>query len=474
MPTGQIDLMSVYQPFPLRVESMQYDACFQIGEFDSPNMIKGSGVVVLIPLKTGTDLSGSGAKFIDAFVGKMTSVVVATETTGFQDVSVTGLTNWKVSDILKEDRPFYTWINRDGTRVVVMAEPIIISESSMASIRLSLPITPPADVIHEIGAVRYKASPPDCTLNPEKCKKPRTIVQPAIKQTRGESNQDVLVKILSGLGYFILAVGAVWLAIWFAKGYGADGMKYLGDTLGRSLAAGYGAMRKIPLPTAPALPTRSGIANTLGIGASSASRSGRTPEQIAAADARIQGAKDEHETGKARARAILEARRTRRAAAPKRVMNPLPPEARGTNFEQVNPMRLKQIAADAKKEGTDKFERTNPMRLKQIAADAKKEGTDKFERTNPMRREPPVTPKTQAAASGVGPLNAASPRRFSDSGPKSRAPNVREFSPNMQNIIKQQKARRTPMSAADQAARGINQGGRHRRRRMKTGRQNRS
>ena len=456
MPTGQIDLMSVYQPFPLRVESMQYDACFQIGEFDSPNMIKGSGVVVLIPLKTGTDLSGSGAKFIDAFVGKMTSVVVATETTGFQDVSVTGLTNWKVSDILKEDRPFYTWINRDGTRVVVMAEPVIISESSMASIRLSLPITPPADVIHEIGAVRYKASPPDCTLNPEKCKKPRTIVQPAIKQTRGESNQDVLVKILSGLGYFILAVGAVWLAIWFAKGYGADGMKYLGDTLGRSLAAGYGAMKKIPIPTAPALPTvalpsRSSVANTLGIGASSASRSGRTPEQIAAADARIQGAKDEREAGKARARAIVEARRTRRAAAPKRVMNPLPPEARGTNFEQVNPMRLKQIAADAKKEGTDKFERTNPM-----------------------RREPPVTPETQAAASGVGPLNAASPRRFSDSVPKSRAPNVSEFSPNMQNIIKQQKARRTPMSAADQAARGINQGGRHRRRRMKTGRQNRS
>lgn len=220
-PSGVVDIMSIYQPFPLRIEGQQYDACFQIGEFSSVGM-SGSGVVVLIPLVVGSDPTGSGAKFINAFASKMSAVTVVDKETGYQDTPVTGLTSWKVGDILKTDRPFYTWITKEGTRVVVMAEPIKIAEGDMASIQLTLPITPPGDAIHEITNVKYKSSPPDCVAHPELCKKPFKAKQPAITQTTGGANKDTIVKvilsIISALALFI----AVKFAIDLANGSGAS------------------------------------------------------------------------------------------------------------------------------------------------------------------------------------------------------------------------------------------------------------
>jgi hypothetical protein len=55
-PSQIIDVMSIYHPFPLRLDSLnkgapvQYDACLQLGEFPS-SRYKGNSAVVLFPLK---------------------------------------------------------------------------------------------------------------------------------------------------------------------------------------------------------------------------------------------------------------------------------------------------------------------------------------------------------------------------------------------------------------------------------------
>jgi len=214
MATGNITHMSVYHPFPLRIDGHQYDACFQIGEFGS-TVIKGTGVVVLIPLASVLNITGHGANFVDTFAGLMTG-------TATRNVDVASL---KIADILDASRPFYTWQNRDGARVIVMSEPVTISASNMASIKMSAPTTPPADVIHEIHQAQYKAvAPPP--------RPPVRIVQPPVDLTVGETHHDKIVEVLKRVGYAVAVFFVVWLAIRFAKSdAGANVMKSIGGGL---------------------------------------------------------------------------------------------------------------------------------------------------------------------------------------------------------------------------------------------------
>lgn len=251
-PGAEVGLMSVYQPFPLRIEGAQYDACFQIGEFNMKNGPGiGTSIVILIPLKISPNVQ-KGGKFINAFASSIPNILGGTPDilTGFPDVQVTGLTSWTIADVLQSDRPFYTWKNKDDTRVVIMAEPIGIAEGDMGNIK-RLPITPPGDVLHEIAdAVFYKPAPPlDCTGNPIQCKKSFKIVQPPVPAPIGTGKKDMIGDILGAFAYFILAVIAVWIAITLATGYGEKAMRWIGNKLGSLFRSPTPA--PAPAPAAP-------------------------------------------------------------------------------------------------------------------------------------------------------------------------------------------------------------------------------
>ena len=242
--SGSITQMSVFHPFPLRIEGQQYDACFQIGEFGSRNkgrlpppfqhvvydlgpLVRGSGVVVLIPLATGSDVSGPGARFVNSFARLMPSAV--------NNVSIPSL---KIGDILDVSQPFYTWKNTDGTRVIVMKDPVSISASDMASIRRSIPATPPADVIHEIQSAQYKPAPPP--------PKPpaRRILQPPVDLTIiGESKRGLFIEVLKTTGYVVAAFFVIWLAIKFAK---SDTGRNVVEGIGGGLAGLWRGIRGAP------------------------------------------------------------------------------------------------------------------------------------------------------------------------------------------------------------------------------------
>ena len=264
VPGGDIGIMSVYQPFPLRIEGQQYDACFQIGEFTMPDGVGvGSSIVILIPLKISATI-GKGGNFINAFASSIPTILGGTpdQLTGFPDVQVTGLTSWNVADILQEGRPFYTWTNKDGTRVIVMSDPIGIADGDMTNIK-RLPITEPGNAMHEIADnIFYKSAPPlDCAGNPVMCKKPFTIVQPPIALKEQSTRTDQGAKFLGGLAGFLMVLFAVWLALWLTTGPGATFMKSISNGMGNLMVKS----------------TRQGqVAQT-----------SRTPEQRAAADARI-------------------------------------------------------------------------------------------------------------------------------------------------------------------------------------------
>lgn len=234
--SGNMTHMSVYHPFPLRIEGQQYDACFQIGEFGARNKMRllpplqhivydlgplviGTGVVVLIPLASGVNILGPGARFVNSFAGLMTGAA--------NGVSVPSL---KIADILDVSRPFYTWKNADGTRVIVMAEPVIISDSNMRSIQMSTPATPPADAIHEIQPAQYKpvAPPP---------RPPVRIFQPPVDLSIiGEGKKNVILDVLKSVGYMVAVFIVIWLAIRFAK---SETGKNIIDGIGTGLSRLY-------------------------------------------------------------------------------------------------------------------------------------------------------------------------------------------------------------------------------------------
>jgi hypothetical protein len=286
--------MSVYQPFPLRIDSFgeqgkQYDACFQIGEFPS-KFVKGSRIVILVPLKVSNNTTGIGAKFVNAFANKIPNILgqQPDRLLGYPDVPAQTGADWSISKVINLTRPHYTWTQRDGTRVVVMAEPILIAEGDMENIK-RLPVTPPEDVIHEIGSnIKYKPAPPvDANGNPIPCA-PRAgtlpnipITQPPVKVPSGAGvpngngvtssssfDPNLIWQVILGVIGTIAIVIGVWMGIKLAAGPGGDMFRKLGDALGKQLAGAYKSVKDAkmpPLPT-PKFPSPAAI---------------KTPEQLA-------------------------------------------------------------------------------------------------------------------------------------------------------------------------------------------------
>jgi hypothetical protein len=165
-----------------------------------------------------------------------------------------------------------------------MGEPILISSSDMDAIK-RLPVTPPGDVIHEITSVRYKPAPPiDKRGNPIPC--PNKML-PIIPLPTNPFKSDVegtdFTAYLMTPVLILIVILLIWFALKIAVGPAGTLLKSVGDSLGRSLAGGYDALKKAKLPVMPAMPampavpesvrtTRRNLGRVLGVGST-----GRTP-----------------------------------------------------------------------------------------------------------------------------------------------------------------------------------------------------
>ena len=484
--SGNMTHMSAYHPFPLRIEGRQYDACFQIGEFGSRNkmrlrppfehivhdfgeLVKGTGVVVLIPLASGANVSGPGAQFVNSFAGLMTGAA--------NGVSIPSL---KIADILDVNRPFYTWKNTDGTRVIVMAEPVTISESNLGSIRMSTPATPPADAIHEIGTIQYKpvAPPP---------RPPVRIFQPPVDLSIiGEGKKNVIIDILKSVGYMVAVFIVIWLAIRFAK---SDTGKNIIDGIGIGLsrlyrglggaAAGAGSAASAAAGAAGSAASAAGQGIRSGVGAagsaigSAASAAGQGIRSgVGAAGSAIGSAGQGIRSAVARGLGV--------GSAPLIGRSPTPEEMRARRAtrdaannafitQHQNPALTdalaRKAAAEAPKPAAPAAPVANPA-AKPAAKPAAPSG-------NLTLRRPaaaPANPADNAAAAGVGPLNPAPPPAPSSNLTLRRVQNA---TGPLGRAVRQQRNLGRGQLTGEPAlqARGLtgNRGGR-RRRRMKTGR----
>jgi hypothetical protein len=261
-------------------QGKQYDACFQIGEFHS-DKVPGTAIVILVPLKTSPN-PGEGGKFVNAFANKIPNILgqQPDPLLGYPDVPAQTGATWDIAKAVDVKRPYYTWVNSDGTRVIVMAEPILVSAGDMTNIQ-RLPVTPPQDVIHEIGSpIFYKPAPPvDAEGKPIPCPKPAsaiandTVFQPPVKPVNKPAvDTNLWLEVLLGIIGTIAMIIGVWFGVKLASGPVGDMLRRLGDSLGSSLAGGYGALRR----------ARASSASALGIGARPVPPP-RTADQIARA-----------------------------------------------------------------------------------------------------------------------------------------------------------------------------------------------
>ena len=279
-----IDLMSLYHPFPIRIDTIgsgtniQYDACLQIGEFRTTGRDPNRNVF-LIPLKVDAN-PGDGAKFINTLGSKIPAIVAAQpdRLLGYPDTDVGLGADWSLAKVLKVNRSFYTWVTSEGTRVIVMGEPILIAGADMEAIK-RLPVTPPADVIHEITSVRYKPAPPiDKRGNPIPC--PNKML-PIIPLPTNPFKPDVegtdFTAYIMGPVLVLIVILLIWFALKMAVGPTGTLLKSVGESLGKSLAGGYDALKKAKLPVMPVMPampampesvrtTRRNLGRVLGVG----------------------------------------------------------------------------------------------------------------------------------------------------------------------------------------------------------------
>jgi hypothetical protein len=301
---SSINLMSLYHPFPLRIDTFceknrQYDACLQIGEFTSDSVV-GSKVVILIPLKVAL-LAGESGVFINAVANKLPNILnqQPDKVNGYPEVPAQPGADWSLDKVIKPRTGFYTWTNKDGTQVIVMANPVNILISDMLNIK-RLPLTPPEDVIHEIGKVYLRPTVPlncftgeevpcppslkDVINSTEPCDNPDALRQDEIKSKKDSETFSKVLFAMLGIGLLILTV---WLGIRFAMGPGKSLMTSIGDSLGRSLAGGYDALKKVNLPTVPVMPkvsesiktTRRNLGKRLGLGATGNFGTKRQPQK---------------------------------------------------------------------------------------------------------------------------------------------------------------------------------------------------
>ena len=318
-----VGLMSIYHPFPLRMDTagsspgdpvstnIQYDACFQIGEFASPAYPesgidyprKGNKVVILIPLKVDQDPTGPGGMFINSLAPKIPNILGGHPDilTGFPEVPAATGSDWGLSKIVELDRPFYTWLtsyNKEldppRTRVIVMSEPIKIAAGDLTNIQ-RLPITPPEDAVQDVPKDRiyYHPAPPR-----DGCGKPKRAAsnlppvfspfagfntEPDSKDKQIDIAKTLLAVFTGTVAVIILTIG-IYFGLKFAMGPIGDQFGKLGESLASIFGSARRSIGRIPSPMSgqpnvlgrAAQRTRRSLANSLGFGTRFTRRSPRS------------------------------------------------------------------------------------------------------------------------------------------------------------------------------------------------------
>lgn len=272
-----ISIMSIYHPFPVRIESVQYDAVLQIGEL-CPNAIPGgrNKLVFLIPI-VQTNTSDKGSEVINKIANQLPALLNSQPDPlmGYPSIPGQPGATWKISDLLRDNRSFFTSTHPDGTKLIIMQKPLGISPGDLANI-MRLPITKPTEAIPDLFPFTYRAylDPDDA----ESCK--AAAPKPAIPETpsppgrtrktpaqiqleqRNQANMETAQTIAWSIFGGIVILLGVWAAAYVVDWKSLDTiLKSMGESLGRMAAGGLKQ-------------ARSGIAGPLGFGSKTTAETG--------------------------------------------------------------------------------------------------------------------------------------------------------------------------------------------------------
>jgi hypothetical protein len=252
--------LSVYHPFPIRIENVQYDAVLSLND---PSV--GGTDVVLIPL-TASSISSPSAVFMDRIGPHISRMLTPDPTTKqFAPVSAATGADWSLNNMLptrgnRIQSGFYQWFSSsryvvgsdpsnflkiigawvaDGPRTnyIVVDTPATISPAVLSSI-LMLPRTEPSKAISapfRKGGVTYTP----CASTPETSGPVRESFTPdcdpfgpnAYRDTRAEKD-ELMKKIVSAIFSVLGVMIAVVLGLILAGSAMSIYTKEFGETAG--------------------------------------------------------------------------------------------------------------------------------------------------------------------------------------------------------------------------------------------------
>lgn len=250
--------MSVYHPFPLRIENVQYDAVLSLNDPSD-----GSTTVVLIPLVASSNGSPS-IEFMDKLAPHIPRAMAVDPTTKTNvPATVPTGTDWMLTKMLpvrgnRIQSGFYQWFAGRGfdsyvdtsnpfirhtrwrgreprANYIVVETPANVSSSILSSI-LMLPRTDPLEAIAPLSPI---VTYTPCASTPATAAPVRESFNPecdpfgpnGYKDTSAEKSK-LLLKIFGGILAAVAIVLAVFLALTLAGSDASIYIKQFGETAG--------------------------------------------------------------------------------------------------------------------------------------------------------------------------------------------------------------------------------------------------
>ena len=158
-----IRIMTAYHPCPLRLEGIQPDAVLSLNDpsFSDPNVNvnHGNNIVILVPLVARNSADKSVA-FFDKILPQIGAVSAPDPSGDYPVRDVHTGDNWNISTIfngtkgndgsLTISNGYYQWSGRNGQRFIMLDKPIAVSDTAMATLTQTLPMTQPENAIPDI------------------------------------------------------------------------------------------------------------------------------------------------------------------------------------------------------------------------------------------------------------------------------------------------------------------------------------
>jgi hypothetical protein len=254
--TETINILTLYQPSPVRIENVQHDAMLSIGDPSAVN-----NLVILVPLVSSPNTTDS-SKFVGKIAQYAASLVGPVGGT-FTPVEAATGADWNLTKLIPVGEnsvasgAFYTWNSSSyernvlfdfplfriigwkkvaGPQYVLMADPSSVNPVDLELIR-RLPITPPEKAIHPMGEVSYKNAPPkECTS----CPKPSlAALQEMVFEKKGYEglSAETVTSILIGVAAFIVGLYAISVGLkWALDSYKGSTFERWADALAKQLS----------------------------------------------------------------------------------------------------------------------------------------------------------------------------------------------------------------------------------------------